>query len=709
MKTRKQTLLKLMTLMLSLFMLWVFPAMAAESQIKEETAAEQADREKEKFEALEEKNKTVEKNDHATSQMEDVVVKSTKMERKVAHMTDSVTVINRARIELEGYTDATEILRMTPSVEFKQAGGPGQFNYPKMRGYPQGHYLVLINGMKINEPHGGGVSHFIGHVDTELLESVEILRGPQSALYGSDTTAGVMSFTTLKGQPGMHTKQGFEYGSLDWKKGYSAIYGGAGNWDYAFAGAYTDSEGVHDEEYYRNISPSAKIGWHPGQVDLELAYLYVNSEFQAAELNESGRNPKLQSRSEHYAFQTPDPNNANKYEHHITTVNATHTINDTLRQKMVLGWFEKNSFRNDEDDGLLGYETAPFDDFTFEDVTYNKGDRIPIYDDGNGVAYGYDNKNLLLDYNFIWDSTIGKKNTNTVLFGFEYLYQKGGKWGAYGDLEKSNYNYSFYINDQLLLLDETLIFSAGLRQDQYEEFGSEITGKLGAAYTIAATSSTLFSNYGTSFRAPTFSNLYDPSYGNADLKPESGWTVEAGLRQELLDGRIDGDITYWYSELDEVIVYDYDIVNPRTGSGYGEYNNRDSMESSGVEVAFGVKFTDEMELSGNYTYTDSKSTEKGETFRTAQVAQNKGSLTLSYGKEKYNVGTTWYYSGPRLRWAGDVEMREYTRLDLFGHYNIYKNFSIYTRMENVLEQTIEEGLGYEQPGFYGIVGIKYEV
>ena len=96
-----------------------------------------------------------------STMLDDIVVKSSKMDHKQEHMTDSVTVISEKQIELEGYTDTTEILRLTPSVEFKQAGGPGQFSYPKMRGYPQGHYLVLVNGMKLNEAYNAGVGNFI--------------------------------------------------------------------------------------------------------------------------------------------------------------------------------------------------------------------------------------------------------------------------------------------------------------------------------------------------------------------------------------------------------------------------------------------------------------------------------------------------------------------------------------------------------------------
>ncbi len=643
----------------------------------------------------------------AVHTLDDLVVKSTKIENKPEHMTDSVTIISEEEIKNNSVTDMTEILRFTPSVEFKQAGGPGQFSYPKMRGYGQGHFLVLINGMKINEAFNAGVGNFLGQLDTKLIESVEILRGPQSALYGSDTTAGVMSFTTLEGKPGIHFNAGTEYGSLDWKKGYSSLRGGTDTWDYALGAAYTDSGGVQDKEYYKNLSHTCKFGWHPGTVDAEFAYLFVDSEFQAAELNEAQN--YLNSSAEHWAFQTPDPNNINEAKHQVATLNVSQRLNDSFRHKMVLGWFEKKQYTNDLNDGLLGYESAPFDNFTFKSVKYNKGDAVPIYDKGNGVAYGYNNNNLMSDYNLIWDAPIGNTGSNSMLFGFEYLYQEGEKWGRYGDLKSHTYNCSLYVNDQLRLLEDALILSAGLRRDEHEVYGGETTGKVGSAYTFFSTETTLFANYGTSFRAPVFFNLYDPVYGNESVTPETGWTVESGFRQEFVNGRINTELTYWYSKLDNVIVFDYTIANPLSSVGSGKYNNRDSAETSGVEIVLGARITDCIKLQGNYTYTDATSEQNGERFRTAQIAHNKGSVTLSYKEAKYTFGVTGYYSGPRLRWKGDIETEDYYRVDLFGRYEIYKGLNLYSRIENVLNQDIVEGLGYEQPGFYGIIGIEFSL
>ncbi len=638
---------------------------------------------------------------HALS---DVVVKASKMEQKIEEMTDSVTVISEQEIKEKGFTDLTEVLRYTPSVEFKQAGGPGQFSYPKIRGFGQGHFLMLVNGMKVNEGYSAGVGNFIGQLDTVLLENVEILRGPQASLYGSDTTAGVMAFSTISGYPEDDATVGVEYGSLEWKKAYATARGGTGDWDYAFGFAVTDSDGVHDEEYYTNMTPTMKVGWHPGEADIEFSYTYIESDFQAAELDES--NDFLASRDDHYAFQTPDPNNTHEVEHHLATLSLENPINKSFRHKGVLGLFQKKATNVDGDDGLLGYQTSPWDGFTFDGIAYNAGDAVPIYDGGDGQAYGYDNTNIMWDENLIWDAPLGEMGDNTALLGFEYYYQEGSKWGKYGDVDASTNNYSFYLNDQVKLLDDDLLLTAGARLDEHETFGSEVTYKVGGAYTTF-TETTLFTNYGTSFKAPCFSYLYDPSYGNEDLDPEKGWTVEGGVRQQLIEGKIYAEVTGWYTKLEDVIVFDYTIVNPRRDSGYGEYNNRDEGKSSGVEVVLSYIVNDRITLDANYTYTDSTSEEDGVEYRTVQIARNKGSLTCTYRDETKSFGVTGYYAGPRLRWKGDVEMEEYFRVDIFGRYALTAGLDLYGRVENLFDEDIEEGLGYEQPGIYAIVGLKY--
>lgn len=262
---------------------------------------------------------------------------------------------------------------------------------------------------------------------------------------------------------------------------------------------------------------------------------------------------------------------------------------------------------------------------------------------------------------------------------------------------------SVYLNDQLLLLDESLVLNGGVRYDDHKEFENEFTYKVGAAYIIKPVGTTFFANYGTSFRAPSIFNLYDPKYGNKDLTPEKGWTVEGGVRQDLLDKRLHFELVGWYTDLDDVIAFMY------TGPRDGHYYNRDTQKTQGVEFSFYWNLYGNWTLLGNYTYTDSQSEVDGETFRTVQIACNTVDLGLEYNlAEKLVLGVNGYYVGPRLRWKGDIEMGSYVRVDVYGRYYFWKGLSVYGRVNNVFDETIEEGLGYEQPGVYVTAGLSWD-
>src|SRR5690606_8681189 len=133
---------------------------------------------------------------------------------------------------------------------------------------------------------------------------------------------------------------------------------------------------------------------------------------------------------------------------------------------------------------------------------------------------------------------------------------------------------------------------------------------------------TLFGNVGTSFRAATLSQLFDPIYGDSSLSPESGVTTEAGLRYSSSDDRFAADVAVWRTEIDDVIFYDYSIPNPATFGGFGRYNNGAEARTSGVEANWRVQLIDHLALEGNYTYTDSRERPVGGDWaRTVQMAR----------------------------------------------------------------------------------------
>ncbi|MCD6561745.1 MAG: TonB-dependent receptor, partial [Deltaproteobacteria bacterium] len=432
---------------------------------------------------------------------------------------------------------------------------------------------------------------------------------------------------------------------------------------------------------------------------------YTQSEFNFAELRESYATDSPST--PYWSFQLPDPNSESDSDYYNGNIKMEHKLSDKLKQTLTLGYYKHKKKGLDKDDGYLGSIRAPVDNFTLDYVNYyNKGDILPVYDKGNGEAYYYQNKNYLADYNLIWDREFGTSVSNTLLLGAEYQKQKGEKWGRYGEARDSVTNYSFYLSDQILMLNEDLVLSFGLRNDHHGEFGNHATGKAGISYTFQPVGTTLYTNYGTSYKAPTFSNLYDPKYGNLNIDPEEGDTYEFGVRQSLFQKRLNLECAYWHTKLDDVIAFVYGINPDPTLRGM--YDNQDKATSEGVETTLTFILTEYITLSGNYTYCSSKSEKDDETFRTVQIARNKFNLDLSYDIDKFHFNIHGYYSGPRLRWKGDKEMDSYFRTDVAVRADVAEHWTVYGRVENIFDEDIEEGLGYEQPGVYTVAGLEWK-
>lgn len=637
----------------------------------------------------------------APQKIDELVVRSTKLGKSVTELTQSVTIVNEAEISQKAYSDFTEVLRNQAGIEFKQAGGPGQFNYPKMRGFGTSDILVVVDGVKINEPSSGGVGNLLGQIDPASIERVEILRGPQAVLYGANSTAGVISITTKSGQT-RSAGFGVEAGSLDWHRASASyrdsVEAGDGELSFSFNASRIDSNGVHRDEYSRDSTLQAKVGYERERIGFGINAWQTDNEFQYAELDEAYC---CQTMETWWAFQTPDPVQYSATKDTILGAYFRHDITDVWSQRVQFGSMNKSFDTIDTPDGLLGYHAAPFDDFFFNGQIFARGAPVPVYDGTANIASFSKNESTQLDYNLVMNGErIG------ALFGVEVLDQKARQWGSFGASDNDEGISSFYANSEFDL-GERVVLSLGMRSDDYDSWGRENTGNVGIAIELGR-STTLYSNFGTSFTAPTMSQLFNPTYGVPTLRPQDGETSELGVRHLVGDGKLEIEGTFWHSDLNDVIAYDGALANPRAPSGFGQYTNRDRMRTQGLELSWRYGITESLALTGNYTYTESESKAPSGWIRTVQIAKNKGNLGIDLSRDKLYFSANAYYAGPRLRWAGDVENPSYWRIDTTARLSFTDSLSAFVRIENLFDEDIVEDLGYLQPGRYGVIGLQYK-
>lgn len=633
-----------------------------------------------------------------------VVVSSTKLDKDAFSMTQSSTVIDEDEIEREGYTDLTEVLRREAGIEFKQAGGPGQFNYLKMRGFNASNVLVVVDGVVINKASSGDIGNLMSQLDPTTIERIEILRGPQAVLYGANSTAGVIAVTTKRGNR-RQLSASVEAGSLGWKKAYGSwrdvFEFGPGVLQTSVHLSKVDSDGIHAFEGFDNEEVKLGADYVGPAVDAGLSYWRSKSEFRSADLAETYE--PLTSRERFWAFQTPDPNQSTTTTTDVLSLYAEQRLNARLSHRLQFGLTKTRNENRDPDDGLLGYQVAPFDGFSFDGALYDRGDAVPILDSGSPLAAHYRDESRQINYSWRYGQD-GLK----ALAGVELYDSEGLQWGRWGDFAATADHKSVYLNGEYAFSTLGLILTGGLRHDDYDDWKRKTTGSVGASYRFGAGSaSTVFANYGSSYRVPTLAQLHNPSYGNAALAPESGKTFEGGFRQQALGGRAEWEAVYWRSKLDDVVYYDYALPNPAAPGGFGRYNNGDLQRTSGLELSGSFTFSPALRLRGNYTYTDSHiRTASGDYGRTVQIARNRANLGADYQSGPASLGLNVYYTGPRLRWSRDIEKKEYVRVDASGRFQINPNFAVFTRIENLFDSTIEDALGYAEPGFYAIVGIQ---
>jgi len=624
----------------------------------------------------------LEKEKVSTSSIQhEIVVTATRLETPAKEVASSVTVITRERLEQSKKATVIEALQEVLGVSIIQNGPPGAAASVFLRGANSEHTLILMDGVELNDPISPSRSFDLAHLTLDNIERIEILRGPQSTLYGSDALGGVVNIISKKGQG----KPKFSLSSVAGSYGTiitsAGINGSTERMHYSlgtsyfrsdgFSSASANYEGNEEKDGYRNLSLWGRLGFRLfDNLDVDLILRTLNTQI---DIDNGG------------GAQGDDPNNVQDY-------NALF-IKTQIRNLMLNNSWELK----------LGLSLVDYDR-----QHENPADEAHLLDSENGF---FKSKLFKID----WQNNLFLHETNTFTLGIDYQQEQGeseynsdGIWGPFSSIFPSRRAHvtGFYLQDQIRLANR-FFATLGLRLDDHSQFGSAVTYRLAPAFFIEATQTKFRATYGTAFKSPSLYQLYAPGtflgpIGNAELNPEKsiGWDI--GVEQQLLGGKALLAVTYFYNDYKDLINFDF----------LQGYMNIGKAESKGTEILIQARPFDDMSF--NATYTKTKAKDKDTDADLLRRPKQKFSASLNYNfQKKANINLTFIRIGEQddmdfSTWPSTrLTLPSYSLLNAAVSFNFASSFQIFCRLDNIFNKEYEMIKGYGTPGFSVYGGMNF--
>ncbi|MGH8488001.1 MAG: TonB-dependent receptor plug domain-containing protein, partial [Gammaproteobacteria bacterium] len=458
------------------------------------------------------------------AELEPIIVTATRLETPVDQIPASVSVVEGGDIERAQVTDTLEVLRDIPGFTIVQTGSRGGTTDLFARGGNANFNQVLIDGVKVNE--AGGRFDF-SDLTTDGVGRIEIVRGPQSALYGSDAITSVIQLFTQRGEGPLAARLGFAGGSFETFEEHAGISGGTDSYGYSLNVGRIDSDGILDiNNRYGNTTVASRFDWRPIEtLDLTTTVRYNDSRREIPTGNAGDR------------FEPLDPNGFQERERPIVGPRAIWNPFPWWRHALQLGYYHE--------------------DFGFEDPA------------DAGVDFGSfrsdtTQERLSADYNssFFLPSFAGIAPTVTLggygeaeSFEQDTLFQLPGFTSS--DRADETRDAGAFYSQMILDWQERVTLIAGFRLDQASTYGSEVNPRAGLSYRVPGTETKLRASYGTGIKNPTFfENFGRTIFGKGDegLDPERSESWEVGFDQPLAFGdyRAEVSATYFSSDFEDL-------------------------------------------------------------------------------------------------------------------------------------------------------------
>ena len=629
----------------------------------------------------------------ATSeQLGEINVTSERVEEPVNSTGSDVTVIPGSRVQQWGAQGISEVLREAVGVTVTQTAGPSSLTEVRLRGADPGQALVMIDGVPIGNVAGTDGSLDFGNLTALDIDRIEIVRGPQSSLYGSDAMSGVINIITKKGKKGEQrrtvTIEGASYGTI---QGTTSVSGSTDNWVYSFgvSALYTEGFPQYGYRVNRPLTLIDGVTPLPALPDIE------PSEKGAAD----GRFTYTISPNASIDFGFDAFGNGLQFANPYATIPAD--VFSPYNRSTV--WIGNGFIRANATTGALTNHLTVFDNTTLNSVRQTEGCFDAFFNPFNcttnyrGNRWGAEYQGDLA-FGPYGSLIFGARNMNESASTSESPNPNDGSFTPVNALQVTNSLYAEYRLPLLSRLDLTF----GGRVDSIEEGSTFVTGRTTAAYHIDETGTKLRASFGNGAKAPTLYERFSP-YGNPNLAPELNVGGEVGIDQKLFNDRLTLSATAFNTFYTNLIAFaDVPSCTPSQAALGGCYYNVGRAQTSGLEVSGdAILVPDLLRARGGYTYTDARNTQANT--QLLRVPYNQASLSVVYtGLPNLEIEPRLLLVGPRqdgnFFTAGTVTLAGYARLDLIAKYRFNDNFTAYVRFENLTNANYEEVYNYGVAG-----------
>jgi vitamin B12 transporter len=597
----------------------------------------------------------------------DVVVTATRLPTPASEVASSVTVITHDEIERKQERTLRDILQDVPGLDIVQNGGPGGTTSVFMRGANANGVKVLIDGVDVSDPSSNAGTFNFEHLLTWDIDRVEVLRGPQSGLYGANTIGGVINVITKKGSGPAQFRATVEGGSHGTFNQNAGVSGSLSRFSYDFdvAHAHVDHTQVtpsplvvpgraSEGDSYDNVTVGTRLGaglTDNFDVGLVARFIDTTLHFTADD------------------FIGPESLRSEEGKHQLYTRGTAHLALFDGRFEQTLGVAYSQFNQRDLDPN-----------FSPTSVNLFRGDR----------------------FKFDWQGNVTLAPAQVLILGAEHQLDQ---IDSSGPLTAQMTDDAGYLQLQSGF-GGRFFNTTSLRLDDNDRFGSKPTFRVAPAFLIPETDTKLKGSAGTAFNPPTLTQLFQSFpdfdfFANPNLKPETSLGFDAGFEQGLLANRVQFGATYFHNDIDNLIAID------DTGTTLA---NIGKATTYGVESFLSYKPWERLTLRGDYTFTIARDDILDEPL--LRRPKHKASLNAAWQATKAaTLSATLLYVGPwhdinRAGTASGLSANGYATVNLAGAYDLGHGVTAFGRIDNLLDRRYQDPLGFQRPGFGVFAGLR---